>query len=36
MATDMTKGPIIPQLIHFTIPLILGNLLYLTYNERIL
>lgn len=32
MATDMTKGPIIPQLIHFTIPLILGNLLQLTYN----
>lgn len=32
MATDMTKGPIISQLIHFTIPLILGNLLQLTYN----
>ena len=32
MATDMTKGPIIPQLTEFTIPLVLGNLFQLTYN----
>ena len=32
MTTDMTKGPIIPQLTQFTIPLILGNLFQLTYN----
>lgn len=28
----MTKGPIIPQLTEFTIPLVLGNLFQLTYN----
>lgn len=28
----MTKGPLLPLLIHFTIPLVLGNLLQLTYN----
>ena len=28
----MTKGPLLPQLIGFTIPLILGNFLQLTYN----
>ncbi|HBB60959.1 MAG TPA: hypothetical protein DCZ61_04100 [Lachnospiraceae bacterium] len=32
MTHDMTKGPILPQLIRFTLPLILGNLLQLTYN----
>lgn len=32
MTHDMTKGPILPQLISFTIPLILGNLLQMTYN----
>ena len=32
MTTDMTKGPIIPQLTEFTIPLVLGNLFQLTYN----
>ena len=28
----MTKGPLFPLLIRFTIPLVLGNLLQLTYN----
>lgn len=32
MKGDMTKGAIFPLLIKFTIPLILGNLLQLTYN----
>lgn len=32
MTQDMTKGAILPLLIRFTIPLILGNLLQLTYN----
>lgn len=32
MTKDLTKGPILPQLVNFTIPLILGNLLQLTYN----
>ncbi len=32
MTRDMTKGPIFSTLIKFTIPLILGNLLQLTYN----
>lgn len=32
MAKDMTRGRIMPQLITFTIPLILGNLFQLTYN----
>lgn len=32
MTKDMTKGAILPLLIRFTIPLILGNLLQLTYN----
>jgi len=32
MEKDMTEGPLFPLLIHFTIPLILGNLLQLTYN----
>lgn len=32
MANDMTKGPILKTLIFFTIPLVLGNLLQLTYN----
>lgn len=32
MATDMTKGSIIPQITRFTIPLVLGNLFQLTYN----
>ena len=32
MTNDMTQGKILPILIKFTIPLILGNLLQLTYN----
>ena len=32
MTNDMTKGAILPMLIRFTIPLVLGNLLQLTYN----
>ncbi len=32
MTTNMTKGKILPQLIGFTIPLVLGNLFQLTYN----
>ena len=33
MKTDMTNGPILKNLILFTIPLVLGNLLQLTYNS---
>ena len=29
---DMTKGSILSHLIHFAIPMVLGNLLQLTYN----
>lgn len=32
MTNDMTKGAILPIIIRFTIPLVLGNLLQLTYN----
>lgn len=32
MTNDMTKGALFPIIIKFTIPLILGNLLQLTYN----
>lgn len=32
MTNDMTRGAILPLLIKFTIPLVLGNLLQLTYN----
>lgn len=32
MTKDMTKGAILPLIIQFTIPLVLGNLLQLTYN----
>lgn len=32
MTNDMTRGAILPILIKFTIPLVLGNLLQLTYN----
>lgn len=32
MATDLTSGKITPQLVKFTIPLVLGNLFQLTYN----
>jgi len=32
MTNDMTKGAILPMLIRFTVPLVLGNLLQLTYN----
>ncbi|MCM1466521.1 MAG: MATE family efflux transporter [Alistipes sp.] len=32
MTKDMTKGAVLPLLIRFTIPLVLGNLLQLTYN----
>lgn len=33
MNNDMTKGPLLKTLICFTIPIILGNLLQLTYNS---
>ncbi|MDR3706400.1 MAG: MATE family efflux transporter [Paludibacteraceae bacterium] len=29
---NMTNGPIAPQIIHFTVPLIIGNFCVLTYN----
>ncbi|HTG65504.1 MAG TPA: MATE family efflux transporter [Flavobacterium sp.] len=29
---DMTRGPIVQQIIHFTLPLIIGNFFVLTYN----
>jgi putative MATE family efflux protein len=29
---NMTRGPIAPQIIHFTLPLIIGNFFVLTYN----
>jgi len=29
---DMTKGAIVPQIIHFTLPLIIGNFFVLSYN----
>jgi putative MATE family efflux protein len=29
---DMTEGPITPQIVHFTMPLIIGNFCVLTYN----
>ena len=32
MAKDLTQGRIMPILIKFTIPLILGNIFQLTYN----
>ena len=32
MTQDLTKGPILPALFRFTVPLIAGNLLQLTYN----
>lgn len=32
MTQNMTSGPITPQLVRFTIPLVLGNLFQLTYN----
>ena len=32
MAQDLTTGKITPQLVKFTIPLVLGNLFQLTYN----
>ena len=32
MTKDMTQGRMLPILIKFTIPLVLGNLLQLTYN----
>lgn len=32
MTKDMTEGPVFSTLVKFTIPLILGNLLQLTYN----
>ena len=32
MVHDMTKGPVLSALVRFTIPLILGNILQLTYN----
>ena len=32
MTNNMTRGRILPQLISFTIPLVLGNLFQLTYN----
>lgn len=35
MTQDMTHGKIMPMLVHFTIPLVLGNLFQLTYNAVI-
>ena len=32
MTKDMTTGKIMPLLVKFTIPLVLGNLFQLTYN----
>ncbi|MCM1189177.1 MAG: MATE family efflux transporter [bacterium] len=32
MTKDMTKGAIFPLILRFTVPLVLGNLLQLTYN----
>jgi len=32
MTRDMTKGPILRELVTFTVPLVLGTLLQLTYN----
>ncbi len=32
MSTDMTRGSILPHLIRFSVPLILGNLFQLSYN----
>ena len=32
MTKDLTKGKIMPLLVGFTIPLVLGNLFQLTYN----
>ena len=32
MTHNMTSGPITPQLVRFTVPLVLGNLFQLTYN----
>ncbi|WP_026715000.1 MATE family efflux transporter [Flavobacterium daejeonense] len=29
---DMTRGAIVPQIIHFTLPLMIGNFFVLTYN----
>jgi putative MATE family efflux protein len=32
IVVDMTRGDITPQIIHFTLPLIIGNFFVLTYN----
>ena len=32
MTKDMTTGKIMPMLVQFTVPLVLGNLFQLTYN----
>ena len=32
MTHNMTRGPIAPLLVKFTVPLVLGNLFQLTYN----
>lgn len=32
MTKDMTKGKLAPLIISFTIPIVLGNILQLTYN----
>ena len=32
MTKDLTTGKIMPLLVNFTIPLVLGNLFQLTYN----
>ena len=32
MTRDLTTGKIIPILVNFTVPLVLGNLFQLTYN----
>ena len=32
MTNDLTTGKIMPILVNFTVPLVLGNLFQLTYN----
>ena len=32
LTKDMTTGKIMPMLVQFTVPLVLGNLFQLTYN----
>ena len=36
MTKDLTTGKIMPILVNFTVPLVLGNLFQLTYNACLL